>query len=346
MLSRKKRDNLNIIILMGDTFDAILDRKEKTNFHVPGILNDRKDFDGPLDVLLYLIQKNEANIYDLPISLITEQFLEYIEKNKTDIADLADFYRMAAELLYIKTKLLLPQETELDEEYEDPRQDLVDRLIDYQKYKKYTDLLTGEGKDGRLYFDRPENFFAIPFEDKELFEGVTLADLCRTFSSILAKTPPSKIFNIYQSVSVKEKRALMSELLDERDEITIEDLIVDYTNPLHVICSFLSILEAAKDHTILFRQDRQWGLIYITKRPIDWDPEKADEYDREADRYEKENLGDASDFSILTKDASLDLDEMAEEKRTEREEMEEKEEEKVEYTGEEDDVDLGDDDDW
>ena len=95
---------------------------------------------------------------------------------------------------------------------------------------------------------------------------------------------------------------------------------------------------------MLFRS--QWGLIYITKRPIDWDPEKADEYDREADRYEKENLGDASDFSILTKDASLDLDEMAEEKRTEREEMEEKEEEKVEYTGEEDDVDLGDDDDW
>lgn len=329
-----------------DTFDAILDRKEKKSFHVPGILTDRKDFDGPLDLLLFLISKNDANIYDIPISLITEQFLEYIENNKTDISDLADFYRMAAELLYIKTKLLLPQESELDEEYEDPRQDLVDRLIDYQKYKKYTDLLTGEGKDGRLYFDRVENFFAIPFEDKELFQGVTLEDLCRTFTGILAKTPPSKIFNIYQSVSVKEKRALMSELLDEKDEITIEELIVDYTNPLHVICAFLSILEAAKDHTILFRQDTQWGLIYITKRPIDWDPGKADEYDREADRYEKENLADASDFSILTKEASLDLDDLVNEKKAEREEKEVKEEEEIEYTGLEDDVDTGDDDDW
>ncbi len=329
-----------------DTFDAILDRKEKKSFHVPGILTDRKDFDGPLDLLLFLISKNDANIYDIPISLITEQFLDYIEKNKTDISDLADFYRMAAELLYIKTKLLLPQESELDEEYEDPRQDLVDRLIDYQKYKKYTDLLTGEGKDGRLYFDRTENFFAIPFEDKELFQGVTLEDLCRTFTKILAKTPPSKIFNIYQSVSVKEKRALMSELLDEKDEITIEELIVDYTNPLHVICAFLSILEAAKDHTILFRQDEEWGVIYITKRPIDWDPGKADEYDREADRYEKENLADASDFSILTREASLNLDDLVEEKRSEREEKEVREEEEIEYTGLEDDVDTGDDDDW
>ncbi len=331
---------------MADNFDALLDRKEQTSFHVPGILNDKKDFDGPLDLLLFLISKNDANIYDLPISLITEQFLEYIENNKTDISDLADFYRTAAELLYIKTKLLLPQETTLDEEYEDPRQDLVDRLIDYQKYKKYTDLLTGVDKGGRLYIDRPENLFAIPFEDKELFKDVTLSDLFKTFQDILSKTPPSKIFNIYQSVSVKEKRALMSELLDERNEITIEDLIVDSSNPLHVICAFLSILEAAKDHTILFRQDTQWGRIYITKRPQDWDPSLIDEYDREADEYERENLADVEDFSILTKEAEMKLDDLIDEKREKREEREEKERPVDELTGVEDDIDLGDDDDW
>ena len=116
---------------------------------MPGILEDKKDFDGPLDLLLFLISKNDANIYDIPISLITEQFLSYISSHSTEIDDLADFYRMAAELLYIKSRLLLPHETELDEEYEDPRQDLVDRLIDYQKYTKYTDLLTGQDKSGR-----------------------------------------------------------------------------------------------------------------------------------------------------------------------------------------------------
>ena len=328
---------------MSDSFDAILERKEKKSFHVPGILSDRKDFDGPLDLLLFLISKNDANIYDIPISLITEQFLGYIEENKTEIDDLADFYRMAAELLYIKTKLLLPHETELDEEYEDPRQDLVDRLIDYQKYRKYTDLLTGVDKGGRIYISRPENLFAIPFEDKELFQGVTLSDLFRTFSDILKKTPPSKIFNIYQSVSVKEKRALMAELLEDREEIIIEDLIVDFNNPLHVICSFMAILEAAKDHTIIFRQEKEYGTIYIMRRPQDWDPSMVDEYDREADIYEKENLEDPEDFTILTREAEMRLDDLVEKKKEERIE-EEPEEEEVEYTGEEETIDMDDED--
>lgn len=330
---------------MREEFDALLERREKQSFHLPGILSDRRDFDGPLDLLLFLISKNDANIYDLPISLITEQFLEYIEKNRADISDLADFYRMAAELLYIKTKMLLPEETTLDEEYEDPRQDLVDRLIDYQKYKKYTDLLTGVDKSGRLYIDRPENLFAIPFEDKELFKDVTIADILETFTRILAKTPPSKIFNIYQSVSVKEKRALMSELLEDKDEITITDLIIDYDNPLHVICAFLSILEAAKDHTILFRQDSQWGEIYITKRPQDWDESLADEYDREADEYERENLEDEEDFSILTPEAEMRLDDLVRKKSLERKGSEDEDGED-ELTGVEDDIDTGDDDDW
>lgn len=328
---------------MSDSFDAILERKEKKSFHVPGILSDRKDFDGPLDLLLFLISKNDANIYDIPISLITEQFLGYIEENKTEIDDLADFYRMAAELLYIKTKLLLPHETELDEEYEDPRQDLVDRLIDYQKYRKYTDLLTGVDKGGRIYISRPENLFAIPFEDKELFQGVTLSDLFRTFSDILKKTPPSKIFNIYQSVSVKEKRALMAELLEDREEINIEDLIVDFNNPLHVICSFMAILEAAKDHTIIFRQEKEYGTIYIMRRPQDWDPSMVDEYDREADIYEQENLEDPEDFTILTREAEMRLDDLVEKKKEERIE-EEPEEEEVEYTGEEETIDMDDED--
>ena len=321
-----------------------MDRKEKRSFHVPGILADRKDFDGPLDLLLFLIGKNDCNIYDIPISLITEEFLAYIRENRTEIEDLADFYRMAAELLYIKSRLLLPRETELDEEYEDPRQDLVDRLIDYQKFKKYTDLLTGQDKSGRLYISRPENLFAIPFEDKDLFPGVTISDILRTFSTILSKTPPSKIFNIYQPVSVKEKRALMMEKLDEKEETTIEELIVDSSNPLHVICAFMAILEAAKDRTILFRQDQEYGTIYILRRPQDWDPDLVDEYDKEADLYEKESLSDPEDFTILTRDAEMRLDDLVEKKAEERRKDEPPPQE-YEFTGEEEELEFGDDDD-
>lgn len=329
---------------MADSFDVLLERKEKQSFHVPGILDDKKDFDGPLDLLLFLISKNDANIYDIPISLITEQFLDYISLHGTELDDLADFYRLAAELLYIKSRLLLPHETQLDEEYEDPRQDLVDRLIDYQKYKKYTDLLTGQDKSGRLYISRPENLFAIPFEDKELFSGVTLSDITRTFASILKKTPPSKIFNIYQPVSIKEKRALMMELLEENDEIRIEDLIVDFSNPLHIICSFLSILEAAKDHTILFRQEKEYETIYIHKRPQNWDPRLVDDYDKEADIYEAEGLEDPEDFTILSRDAEMRLEDLVDKKAKERE----KDEEPVvadEFTGVEEVLEFEDDED-
>ena len=315
--------------------DVLLDQKEKKTFHVPGVLNDKKDFDGPLDLLLFLIQENDANIYDLPIALITDQFLDYIEHNKTDLPDLADFYRTAAELLYIKSKLLLPQVTELDQEYEDPRQDLVDKLLDYQKYKKYTDLLTGADSGDRLYINRPENFFAIPYEDKELFKGVTLADLCSTFSSILAKTPPSKIFNIYEEVSVKEKKALMLELLEEKKTITIEDVIIDAKNPLHVICAFLAILESVKDHLILFSQKVLYGPIYIERRPIDWDPSLVDRYDQEADEYVEHDLSDPEDFTILTPEAEMKLDDMI---------KNEKKDEKMidEFIGEEEEVELED----
>ena len=148
---------------MAASFDIILDKKEKQSFKIPGILNDKKDFEGPLDLLLYLIQENDANIYDLPIALITDQFLEYIKENETELSDLADFYRTAAELLYIKTKLLLPTTTELDEVYEDPRQELVDRLLDYQKFKKYTDLLSGADNQDRIYISRPDNCFGVIF---------------------------------------------------------------------------------------------------------------------------------------------------------------------------------------
>ena len=96
------------------------------------------EFDGPLDVLLFLIKKNEVNIYDIPIGQITEQFLEYLDfAVTTDLENLTDFYSMASDLIYIKSRMLLPVEISFgEEELEDPRQELVEKLIEYQKFKK------------------------------------------------------------------------------------------------------------------------------------------------------------------------------------------------------------------
>ena len=94
-------------------------------------------FDGPLDLLLYLIQQSEVNIYDIPIAQITDQFLAYLSAHQDmDLGVLSSFYKMASQLLAIKSRMLLPEDVEFDEEYEDPRKELVDQLIEYQKFKK------------------------------------------------------------------------------------------------------------------------------------------------------------------------------------------------------------------
>ena len=286
-----------------------------------------EEFEGPLDLLLYQIQKAEINIYNIPISEITEQFIEYIETHKTTLRNLADFYKMAADLLYIKSRMLLPVEVEFDEEYEDPRRELVDRLLDYQKFKKYTDLLMGVTTSDSFYIPRKENLFALPFEDEDLFKGVNLQTLFDTYRSLVSQIAPNKLFNVYEEVSVKEKIALMQELLESKEEITLSELIKDFNNPLHIICSFMAILESCKFSMILIRQEENNGEIIITKRPLDFDKSDADEFDKSYDEIVDHNLEDADDFSILTEEAKEKIKE---------EETEENKE--IEYIGEEENL--------
>ena len=274
---------------------SFIEKREKKEFTTPV-------FTGPLDLLLHLIQENDINIYDIPIALITEQFLVYINEHKAQLDEIAEFYKMAADLILIKSKMLLPQPVEFDEEYEDPREELVERLIEYQKFKKYTEILTGNGNSDRFYIPRRENPFMIPFEDKDLFKDVTLNDLFATFKTLMERVTPTKVFNIYEEVTVKEKIALMTELFETREDITILDIIRNPENPLHIICSFMAILEATKFKMILIHQNEPNGIIYIRKRPDEWDPELVDEYDREYDRMVEGNIADEEeedDYSVI-----------------------------------------------
>ena len=304
--------------------------KKKHEFHTEG-------FDGPLDLLLFLISENKINIYNIDVSLITEQFLAYITEHEAELEELSDFYKMAADLLYIKSRMLLPVTTELDEEYEDPRQELVERLLEYQKYKRYTDLLLSGGGADRLYIRRNENFFAVPYEDKDLFEGVDVNMLLKAFVALANRTAPAKIFNLYEEVSINEKKTLLTELLDQKEEVTIEELIVHLDDKMHIICSIMAVLEMTKEHLILITQKVEFGPIYIQRRPQDWDPTLADEYDDEYDAMVLHAAkGRPMDYSILTKEAETVIREAEEE---------EKEEAPPEFVGEEEEIDLGEDDD-
>ena len=311
--------------MMSEERDRILEQEKKHEYHVEG-------FDGPLDLLLFLIKKNELNIYNIDISLITGEFLAYLDEHGADLPELSDFYEMAAELLYIKSRMLLPIETEGDDDdFEDPRQDLVDRLIEYQKYKKYTELLIDGRNADTFHVERNENYFLIPFEGKDLFRGVTLDMLMKTFAELITKaSPAAKIFNLYEEVSLDEKKALLLELLETKERFTLDDLIVHPDDRMHIICSFMAILEAARNQLIILYQPEEYGIIYIMARPQDWNPELADEYDEEYDEMVDEHLEDPSDFSILTKEA---------EEKLRAEEAEAKKEE-VEFIGDEEEIDL------
>ena len=279
-----------------EVLQLALEDQEKQVFKTPV-------FEGPLDLLLWQIQKAEVNILNLPIAEITDQFIQYIHEHESSLKNLSEFYKMAADLLYIKSRFLLPEEVVMDEEYEDPRQELVERLLEYQKFKKYTDLLTGVVTSDSFYIPRKENLFNVPFTDKDLFKGIELSDLLKTFQSLMEKVSPNKLFNIYEEVSINEKRTLLDELLESNETVTISQLIVDPTNPLHIICSFMAILEACKDRMIIFNQPDPLGEIYIVRRPKDYDERLAEEYDRDYDEVVEHGLEEADDYSIITEEA-------------------------------------------
>jgi segregation and condensation protein A len=227
-----------------------------------------KQFEGPLDLLLHLINKAKINIYDIPIAEITEQFLEYLKNYKElSLENLTDFYQMAAHLIYMKSRLLLPTDElpEDDLEFLEMRGELVERLLEYQKYKQYSSLLSKASEGGLLYLNRRKSPFNIPFEDHQLFEDKSVWDLLNQFSSMLKAITPEQIFNVYEEVTTKQKLTLMAELFQTKKRITFIEVVVNVKSPTDIIAAFFALLEAAKFGMIALKQDEIFDEIYIEK---------------------------------------------------------------------------------
>ncbi len=224
-----------------------------------------ENFEGPLDLLLFLIHKNEVNIYDIPIADITEQYLEYLDYAiSPDLDNLVEFYSMAANLIYIKSRMLLPVEVELDDgDIEDPRTELVDKLIEYQKFKKLSALMEEKESETEWFFERKKIQNALPFGEEELWEKVDTWELLKTFSQLMTDHKAEQILDLYEEVSVNEKITLMNEYLEEKGECLFTDLIVRKGNLLDVVCAFMAILEAVKFKMASIWQNRMFGDIKI-----------------------------------------------------------------------------------
>ncbi len=228
------------------------------------------DFEGPLDLLLFLIRKSEINIYDIPIAQITEQYLSYLNlATKSNLDDLTDFFLMAATLLLIKSKMLLPIEINFDDEMDDPRQELVDRLIEYQKYKKFSELMAVKEEESEWYIERNKKQAVLPFpENDDLWEKIDVWDLLSTFSTIVSSLSTERIIDLYEEVSVNEKLTLINELLEEKGEFFFTDLIVKENSTLDIICAFLAVLESVKSRNIVILQNKLFGDIKIKAKGI------------------------------------------------------------------------------
>lgn len=259
-------------------------------------------YDGPLDLLLALIQKAEVSIYDIPIAQITDQFLQYLKQAEdTNLGDLSEFYKMAAELIYIKSQIMLPIEMEFDEEYADPREELVERLLEYSKFRKYSQLLMGTESPEDIPIERKPAEFILPFSDEDLWEDIQTCDLHDTYIAMMEKL--SKMgqeikINVFQSVTENQKISLMNELLETHESIHFSDLFVQ-NKAEHIICSFLAVLAAVKDKIVLVEQPKLFEDMIITKRPTDWNPNLADDYDNSYDEMITNNLQDEDDFSVI-----------------------------------------------
>lgn len=221
-------------------------------------------FEGPLDLLLFLIKRSEIDIHDIPIAEITRQYLEYLEwAASTDLDNMTDFYLMASTLLYIKSRMLLPGE-ELIEDEDDPRQELVEKLIEYQRYKKLSHLMDEKQEEAEWVIERKKKQPILPFDDDdELWIRIDVWDLLKSFASIMEGFSDERVFDLNEEVTINEKLSLLDELLEQRGEFLFTDLIQRRQSVMELVCAFLALLEAVKVRKIRLFQNRMFGDIRI-----------------------------------------------------------------------------------
>jgi len=228
-------------------------------------------FEGPLDLLLYLVKKDHLNIYDIPIAKVTQQYLEYINfMQLLDLNIVGEFLVMAATLMQIKSKMLLPAEESAEAEpEEDPRAELVKRLLEYEKFKQVAENLREKEISQQDVFKRPK--IEMPAVDKEQEKGevyfeASIFDLINAFSQALKDVPREVFYEVVKDqFTVEQKVHEILHLLLVQSELKLSGLFSKTKSKLEIIVIFLAILELAKMKEIVSRQDEQFEDIVIVR---------------------------------------------------------------------------------
>ena len=252
-----------------------------------GISYKLDNFEGPLGLLLHLIEKNKVSIYDIPIVLITEQYLDYVSHMETEDLNLvSEFLVMAATLIDIKSRMLLPAQVNEDGEEEDPRAELVARLLEYKMYKYMARELMELEQDAQLILYREPDIpkevarHEAPVDLDSLLEGLTLAKLQKIFQSVMKRSedridPIRSRFGAIrkESVSLEQRIGSVMEYARTHRRFRFHEVLKRRTDRLDVVVTFLAVLELMKIGSVYLSQEAPFGDMYIEAR----DTEGAEE---------------------------------------------------------------------
>ena len=229
-------------------------------------------FEGPMDLLLHLIKKHELDIYSIPIALITQQYLEYIELMKSlDIEIAGEFLVMASTLMHIKSKMMLPPpENPEEEDGVDPQAELIRRLLEYKSFKDAA--ITFEDKEvlwSKIFTRHPETSSDMSSDDEPLLFDFHLFDLLSALKDVMARAPDSLFEVTTDTVSITEKISYVLTRLEAVDSVLFIDLFEESNTKPQIIATFLALLELIKTRVIKVFQIEQFGAIRIMKAVIE-----------------------------------------------------------------------------
>jgi segregation and condensation protein A len=233
-------------------------------------------FEGPLDLLLHLIKQSEIDIYDISIEKVTKQYLDYIRAmEELNLSIASEYLVMAADLIEMKSRLLLPKKEEENDEYEeDPREALINRLLDYKRYKE----ITGEFK--KLEEDRQQIYTKIPSNFKEYTDEnvkiinnneIGISDLLDAFQKFLDRKRLNQPLNTKitaKEITVQERSRDIRNILKLKREVPFTELF-DIMSKDYIVVTFLAILEMAKKQELIIKQDHNFDDIILSLRGSD-----------------------------------------------------------------------------
>jgi segregation and condensation protein A len=221
-------------------------------------------FEGPLDLLLHLIRRDKINIYDIPISHITREYLAYIEiMEKLELEVAGEFFVMAATLMRIKSQMLLPRHEGLDEEEVDPREELVRNLLEYKRFKEAAQCLAVREEDRRRVFTRPPGQ-PVEIDAAADADEITLFDMLEALQSVFKNMNATSLYRVApESITVEQKIVKIRESLGQRSEVLFTELFEGDFTKLEIIITFLAILEMVKLGQLIARQLSHGSDIWL-----------------------------------------------------------------------------------